>query len=207
MSAADSGITKAAAHTGESIDLQDAELYYVPAFYPTVESQALLQHFLSTVPWAQETLNFGGKKTLVPRLQAWYGDSTSIYGYSGLRLTPLPWTAALTEIKTRIENSFDMKFNSVLMNYYRNGQDSVAWHSDKESALGRDPLIASLSLGMERTFELKRRDGKSRKVRIELGDGSLLLMGKGLQQHWSHQIPKEPWITQPRINLTFRFIY
>jgi len=152
-------------------------------------------------------MKFGGKEVLVPRLQAWYGDTTTDYRYSGLRFTPLPWTPVLLDIKAEIESNFGMHFNSVLLNYYRNGQDSVAWHSDKEAALGPDPLIASVSLGIERKFDLKRRDGNKQKISLGLADGSLLIMGRGLQQHWSHQIPKQPWITQPRINLTFRFIH
>ena len=191
----------------ELIALQDAELRYVPDFYQRSESQVLVENFLTHVPWLQETINFGGKQVLVPRLQAWYGDDATHYSYSGLRLTPLPWTSALSDIKVKIEHCFNLRFNSVLLNYYRNGQDSVAWHSDKEAALGPDPLIASLSLGMERKFELKRRDGVAQKISLDLADGSLLIMGRGLQQHWSHQIPKQPWITQPRINLTFRLIH
>lgn len=192
---------------GERIALRDGELHYIPAFYSKVESQRIMQHLLGSVPWQQDTLNFGGRQVLVPRLQAWYGDATANYGYSGLRLTPLPWTTVLAAIKTEIENSSGMSFNSVLLNYYRNGHDSVAWHSDDEAALGPDPLIASLSFGAERRFELKHRNGKTQKVNIELADGSILLMGSGLQRHWSHQLPKQPWITQPRLNLTFRLIY
>ncbi|MES2624571.1 MAG: alpha-ketoglutarate-dependent dioxygenase AlkB [Pseudomonadota bacterium] len=187
--------------------MQDAELLYVPVFYSAAESQLIMEHLITTIPWSQETLNFGGKRVLVPRLQAWYGDAAVKYGYSGLRLTPLPWTSTLVEIKTKIESSYDIRLNSVLLNYYRNGQDSVAWHSDNETELGPDPLIASLSLGIERKFELKRRDGAAQKVSMVLANGSLLLMGSGLQRYWSHQIPKQPWVMQPRINLTFRFIY
>jgi alkylated DNA repair dioxygenase AlkB len=192
---------------GERIALRDAQLHYVCAFYAKAKSQQLMSQLLATVPWQQETLNFGGRQVLIPRLQAWYGDVAANYGYSGLRLTPLPWTPALLDIKTAIEKRFDVRFNSVLLNYYRNGQDSVAWHSDNEPALGPDPLIASLSLGAERRFELKHRDGKTPKINIELADGSLLLMGSGLQRHWSHQLPKQAWITQPRLNLTFRLIH
>lgn len=192
---------------GERIALRDAELHYVPAFYSRAESRRVREHLLATVPWQQDTLKFGSRQVLVPRLQAWYGDATANYGYSGLRLIPLPWTTALTTIRTEIENNFGVSFNSVLLNYYRNGHDSVAWHSDDEKALGADPLIASLSLGAERRFELKHRDGKVQKVNIELADGSLLLMGSGLQKHWVHQLPKQPWITEPRLNLTFRLIY
>ncbi len=204
--------TPTRAHTysmsiGERIALRDAELHYIPAFYSQSESQQVTEQLIATVPWQQDTLNFGGRQVLVPRLQAWYGDPTAHYGYSGLRLTPLSWTPALLAIKTAIEKSFDVSFNSVLLNYYRDGQDSVAWHSDDEAELGPDPLIASLSFGAERRFELKHRDGRTQKINIELADGSLLLMGSGMQRHWSHQLPKQPWVTRPRLNLTFRLIY
>jgi alkylated DNA repair dioxygenase AlkB len=192
---------------GERIVLRDAELHYIPAFYSRSESQQMMGQLLATVPWQQDTLNFGGRQVLVPRLQAWYGDLTANYGYSGLRLTALPWTPALLAIRTKIEKSFQISFNSVLLNHYRNGCDSVAWHSDNEAELGPDPLIASLSLGAERRFELRHRDGKTQKINIELADGSLLLMGSGMQRHWSHQLPKQPWTTEPRLNLTFRLIY
>lgn len=192
---------------GERIALRDAELHYVPAFYSSAESQRVMKHLLATVPWQQDTLNFGGRQVLVPRLQAWYGDATANYGYSGLRLTPLPWTSELNTIRTKIEDTFGMRFNSVLLNYYRNGHDSVAWHSDDETVLGPDPVIASLSFGAQRRFELKHRDAKTQKINIELADGSLLLMGSGLQKFWSHQLPKQPWMTEPRLNLTFRLIY
>jgi len=194
------------AFIGECIALRDAELHYLSAFYSRAESQQVMEQLLATVPWQQETLKFGGRQVLVPRLQAWYGELTANYGYSGLHLAPLAWTPALLAIKTKIEKSFDMSFNSVLLNYYRNGRDSVAWHSDDETELGPDPLIASLSFGAERRFEMKHRDGKTPKINIELADGSLLLMGSGMQRHWSHQLPKQPWVTAPRLNLTFRLI-
>jgi alkylated DNA repair dioxygenase AlkB len=202
--------TRAPPHStlvGERIALRDAELRYVSAFYSQAESQQVMEHLITTVPWQQDTLKFGGRQVLVPRLQAWYGDRTANYGYSGLRLTPSLWTPALLTIKIRIEKTFGVSFNSVLLNYYRNGQDSVAWHSDDETELGPDPLIASLSFGAERRFELKHRDGKTQKINIELADGSLLLMGTGLQKYWSHQLPKQPWVTEPRLNLTFRLIH
>jgi alkylated DNA repair dioxygenase AlkB len=192
---------------GERIALRDAELHYIAAFFSKAKSEQLMEHLLATVRWQQERLNFGGRKVLIPRLQAWYGDDAASYRYSGLHLPPLPWTPALLDIRTAIEKSSGMRFNSVLLNYYRNGQDSVAWHSDNEPALGPDPLIASLSLGAERRFELKHRDGKTPKINIELAHGSLLLMGSGLQRHWSHQLPKQPWVTQPRLNLTFRLVH
>lgn len=144
----------------------------------------------------------------MPRLQAWYGDDDAQYGYSGLRLSPLPWTALLNTIRTDIEQRLQLRFNSVLLNHYRHGDDSVAWHADDEKELGPEPIIASLSFGVTRRFELKHRTRRDlTKVNIDLDDGSLILMGQGVQKHWIHQIPKQPGITAPRLNLTFRFIH
>lgn len=189
----------------EHIQLADAELSYFPAFYDPAASAALLHTLITQTPWRQDTLNFGGKQVAVPRLQAWYGDRG--YGYSGLKLSPLPWTPTLIAIRRKISESCGVVFNSVLVNYYRDGQDSVAWHSDDEGELGPDPRIASLSLGTARRFELKHRTHKQAKAHLMLEDGSLLLMGSGLQRHWLHQLPKDPSVTTPRLNLTFRFIH
>lgn len=191
----------------EHLPLPDAELHYFPAWYAPAESAALLQQLTAATPWRQDTLQFGGKPVPVPRLQAWYGSRESLYGYSGLRLDPLPWTPLLTQIRTRLERELKLPFNSVLLNYYRDGNDSVAWHSDSERELGPDPHIASLSLGAPRPFELKHRtERRHGKRTLTLEDGSLLLMGSGLQRHWQHQLPKQPGLAAPRLNLTFRLI-
>jgi alkylated DNA repair dioxygenase AlkB len=189
----------------EHLQIPDAELTYIRCFYDAAESAALLQALLDETPWRQDSLNFGGKSVLVPRLQAWYGDRR--YGYSGLKLTPLPWTPVLDGIRRKITETSQLEFNSVLVNYYRDGNDSVAWHSDDERELGPDPRIASLSLGATRRFELRHRTRKQTRMSMQLESGSLLLMGSGLQAHWMHQLPKDAGITLPRINLTFRFIH
>jgi alkylated DNA repair dioxygenase AlkB len=192
----------------ELLPLPGAVLHYYPEFLTASESARLLQNFLQQTPWRQDNLRFGGKMVAVPRLQAWYGNATSHYGYSGLRLSPLPWTAVLSGLRERIETVLKLPFNSVLLNYYRDGNDSVAWHSDDERELGPDPQIASLSLGAPRKFELKHRsEARHGKLSLMLGDGSLLLMGSGLQQNWLHQLPKTPGLQSPRLNLTFRFIH
>lgn len=178
---------------------------YLPGFYDAAESAALLRTLLDETPWRQDTLRFGGKDVLVPRLQAWYGDRR--YGYSGLKLTPLPWTPVLDAMRRKIAAVAQLEFNYVLVNYYRDGNDSVAWHADDERELGPDPMIASLSFGATRRFELKHRTRKRTRMSMDLASGSLLLMGSGLQRHWMHQLPKDPGITLPRINLTFRFIH
>ena len=201
-------IAYAVINDGELLSLPDATLRYFPTFLAADTSSTLFQRLIAETPWQQDTLNFGGRTIAVPRLQAWYGDANSHYGYSGLKLTPHPWTPLLADLRNQLQQCLSLPFNSVLLNYYRNGQDSVAWHSDDERELGPDPHIASLSLGASRRFDLKHKHRRElKKLSLELGDGSLLLMGSGVQQHWSHQIPKEPAVTAPRLNLTFRFIH
>lgn len=192
----------------EVLPLPQATLQYYPAFLTPTSSAELLQQLLRQTPWRQDELRFGGKAVPVPRLQAWYGDSNSRYGYSGLRLPPLAWTPPLAALRQHLEDVLQLPFNSVLLNCYRDGNDSVAWHSDNERELGPDPKIASLSLGAARLFELKHRSERRHGKRsMYLEDGSLLLMGSGLQQHWLHQLPKAPGLGALRLNLTFRFIH
>lgn len=193
---------------GEQLSLCDAELRYYPAFYPTALCNDYQHQLLRDTPWQQDTLNFAGKPVLVPRLQSWHGDSRSHYGYSGLKLVPQAWTPLLSRIRDDLQTRLQLPFNSVLLNWYRDGNDSVAWHSDDEPELGPDPHIASLSFGIARRFELKHRTLRQQaKFSMELGDGSLLLMGSGVQRHYVHQIPKQSGLTGSRLNLTFRFIH
>lgn len=199
------GATDVHVPVAEMLQIPDAEITYIRGLYSAAESEALLKSLLDETPWRQDSLRFGGKEVLVPRLQAWYGDRG--YGYSGLKLTPLPWTSALDSMRGKISELAQREFNSVLVNYYRDGNDSVAWHADDERELGPDPHIASLSFGATRRFELKHRTRKQSRLNLALENGSLLLMGSGLQRHWVHQLPKDPGITLPRINLTFRFIH
>ena len=193
--------------TVERILLQDAEILYFPDFLKDSLAKQYFNTFSQETPWRQDKLNFGGRSVPVPRLQAWFGDKRTRYSYSGLTLEPLPWTRPLEILRDKISELADTQFNSVLLNYYRNGQDSVAWHSDDETELGKEPIIASLSLGATRRFELKHKTERQPKSVCELGNGSLLVMGKGIQGNWQHAIPKQPGITEGRINLTFRFIY
>ena len=155
--------------------------------------------------WTQPSINFGGNLVPIPRLNAWFGDSGKSYTYSGIRLNPMPWNDVMSEVKFKVENITGSKFNSALLNLYRDGNDSVSWHQDDEPELGEDPIIASLSLGGTRTFKLKNiKTGEVKK--FELENDSLFLMGSGIQKDWIHSIPKTKKLVSPRINITFRNI-
>jgi alkylated DNA repair dioxygenase AlkB len=146
-----------------------------------------------------------GKRINFPRLTAWYGDNDKPYSFSGITLNPLSWTKTLSEIKNRIEPKAGVSFNSVLLNLYRDGNDSISWHTDAEPELGKNPVIASVNFGETRNFQLRHIETKE-KVEIELVHGSLLIMQGELQHFWQHQVPKTAKKIKDRINLTFRVI-
>jgi len=192
----------------EDLDLGDATIRIWPAAFGEAEADALFHDLFDDTDWRQETLWIAGQERAVPRLQCWMGDAGSLYGYSGMRLEPVPWSTDVSEIKSKVETLTGQSFNSVLLNLYRDGQDSVSWHADDEPELGLHPCIASVSLGVERKFELKhKRDKNIPKSRIQLSHGSVLLMDGNLQQNWLHQVPKEKGLSKARINLTFRQIF
>jgi alkylated DNA repair dioxygenase AlkB len=153
------------------------------------------------IDWRQETATLMGRRVAIPRLTAWHGAAG--YVYSGIRLTPAPWTPPLLELKALAEHLAGQPFNSVLLNLYRDGRDSVSWHADNEPGLGRDPVIASISLGAVRRFQLKHRREPHR-LSLDLPHGTCLLMAGPTQHHWLHQLPKTAREVGPRINLTFR---
>ncbi|MFQ3237020.1 MAG: alkylated DNA repair dioxygenase AlkB, partial [Paraglaciecola sp.] len=134
------------------------------------------------------------------------GDNDALYRYSGLRLSPNPWTEALKELKVLCEKNCGQSFNSVLANCYRDGQDSMGWHSDNEAELGVQPVIASVSLGQIRNFDF-RHNTSGEKYRQALESGSLLLMKGDTQLHWQHAMAKTTQVLQPRVNLTFRYVF
>jgi len=189
-------------------DLPDAELHYRPQFFPKPTADRLLQELMEKIEWTQNKIRFYGKESLVPRLEAWYGDHGKSYAYSGIQMNPKPWTKELVEIKEAIEKEASVPFNSVLINYYRDGKDRVAWHSDDEKELGQNPIIGSVSLGAERKFKLRHKKYKENglKAEIMLQHGSFLLMKGPTQHHWMHEIPRTAKPIGPRINLTFRII-
>lgn len=193
--------------TPEQIEIADGDLFFYPNFFTVEESESFFFELDETIKWRQDLINLYGKTFPIPRLNAWYGDSDKPYTYSGIDMEPEPWTPALLEIKTAVEEVAEVEFNSVLVNKYRNGKDSVAWHSDDEPELGKNPIIASVSFGETRRFVLRHKYREDvGKISLDLTDGSLLIMKGETQHFWQHQIPKTSRKVAPRINLTFRVI-
>ena len=188
-------------------DLPDAEAILYEGFFDQQEADNLFEKIEQETKWQQDSISLYGRLHLVPRLSAWYGDSDKTYTYSGIKMHPCEWSESLLQIKKVVEEVAETTFTSVLLNYYRTGKDSMGWHQDNEKELGRDPVIASVSLGQTRPFHLRHKFRKEvAKLVVPLSHGSLLLM-KGCTQHfWEHQIPKSAKPLLPRINLTFRKI-
>jgi alkylated DNA repair dioxygenase AlkB len=134
------------------------------------------------------------------------GDPDAKYTYSGLSNEPLPWTPALLDLRASVARAADTSFNSVLCNLYRDGNDSMGFHADAEPELGAEPVIASLSLGAERKFQVRAKRDAADRLDLQLSNGSLLVMRGALQQNYRHAVPKQRGIAEPRINLTFRWI-
>lgn len=189
----------------QRLSMEDAEVAFLEGFYTQDEARLYFQTLLEESAWRHEMLRLWGKEIAQPRLTAWYGDAGKEYRFSGLSLQPNPWTPLLLKMKQDILAATGDDFNSVLLNLYRNEQDSVAWHSDDEPELGTQPVIVSLSLGATRTFKLRHKT-KGHKVSVDLPAGSLLRMAGGTQRYWTHAVLKEKVPMQARINLTFRQI-
>lgn len=185
------------------LPLDDGQLAWLPRLPLPWPHAEVLARLLHETDWREETITVYGKRHLQPRLSAWYGDAA--YSYSGLRLDPAPFTPLLEVLRQTVQRVSGHDFNSVLLNYYRNERDSMGMHSDDEPELGPQPVIASLSLGAARTFVLKHKYNK-KTVRINLTDGSLLLMSGSTQQNWLHGINKMTRPSEGRLNLTFRKI-
>ncbi len=181
-------------------------------YYQTEAAQNLFTLLQKTVPWEQETVYMFGKETPIPRLTAWFGDSGKSYTYSGILNEPHDWMLIpeLDAMREKLNKSCATSFNSVLLNLYRDGNDSVDWHADDERELGPEPIIASVSLGEMRKFDFRSKYDKNLKKSFKLFSGDVLTMSGLTQQHWEHRIPKTAESvresTGPRINLTFRTI-
>lgn len=188
------------------LDLQDAEIIYYPQFYDKEQADIIFAELIKDIPWQQDEIRVYGKIHPQPRLTALFGNEGKPYSYSNITMQPHSWNSLLQKLKTEIEKVSETVFTTVLLNQYRDGKDSNGWHADNEKELGINPVIASLSFGAERTFQLKHNLDKNLKKNIVLQHGSLLLM-KGTTQHfWKHQIPKTAKPISPRINLTLRVI-
>jgi alkylated DNA repair dioxygenase AlkB len=194
----------------QQLPLPDADVRYAPSWLARDEADQLFARLLEGIPWERHRLTMFGRDVDSPRLSCWIGDAGATYVYSRSRFEPRPWPASLLPLRERVERACQARFNSVLANLYRDGQDSMGWHSDDEPELGAQPVIASVSLGAERRFRFRRRVPRGTRATqpsvITLLHGSLLCMAGDTQRRYQHDLPKSTGIAAPRINLTFRLI-
>ncbi len=187
-------------------DLPNAEIEYYPSFFEIERANELFIKLQDEVPWQQDNITVYGKTHPQPRLTSLYGNEGKPYGYSNIVMNPHHWSPLIMFIKNKVEETCQENFTTVLLNNYRDGKDSNGWHADNEKELGRNPIIASVSFGYERMFQLKHNTINDLKQNILLQHGSLLIMKGSTQHFWKHQIPKTSKVIGPRINLTFRII-
>jgi len=186
-------------------ELPEPEVDWHPGWLSHDTASAMLERLREEVVWKQDSIGTPGGVKLLPRLTAWQGEPHAVYVYSGIRNEPLPWSATVRELKDLAEETTAARFNSVLLNRYRNGNDSMGWHADRERELGAAPVIASVSLGAARRFDLRHNETGILRT-FELTSGSLLVMRGSTQTHWRHRVPKAPAQQAERINLTFRWV-
>jgi alkylated DNA repair dioxygenase AlkB len=188
------------------LDLPDADVRLWPQALHRDEADALLADLLRDIPWQTEDILIFGERRRVPRLVSWHGDPGTAYSYSGTAHEPLPWTPQLLQLRDRVQNLTGHAFNSVLLNLYRDGKDSMGWHADDERELGREPAIASVSLGATRRFKLRHRRQPRAAITLDLAHGDVLLMAGATQHTYVHSVPKTARPTGARINLTWRWV-
>ena len=187
--------------------LEQGQLELHPGFLDATTASVLMDHLLEVCEWQQETVQLFGKEHLQPRLTCWFGFGMSAKSRYSSKMPALPWTGLMRKTKEKVEAFTKTDFNSVLVNYYRDGSDGMGMHSDDEPILGDQPLIASLSLGVLRSLRFQHRTDKEKRFQVQGDHGSLLIMGGELQRFWKHGINKSKRIDQPRINLTFRKLH
>ena len=170
---------------------------YKPGFFTPEQSALYLQSFIHDIHWQQTSIMMYGKEMITPRLTAWYGEQTG-------KSSAHPWTTDLLQIKERVEKEAGVAFQYVLLNYYRDGNDSVAWHDDMDRVPGKNKMVASISFGQERYFDIRHKNDHTNKTNVLLENGSYILMKGNFQQDWQHRIAKSTKVMKPRINLTFR---
>lgn len=191
----------------EYYEFPEELLEYTRDFLTEKIASELFDQLIATTPWKQNTQKMYDKMVVTPRLTAWFGDSSKMYHLGNNDFQVNEWSLELIDLKEKIERFSGNEFNSVLLNLYRDGNDSVAWHRDKESELGNRPVIASVSLGQVRNFDFRKVNDHQKKYSIALEHGSLLIMKGDLQVNWEHRVAKSVKNMKPRINLTFRLIH
>ncbi len=179
---------------------------YFPEVFDSVQSENFLNSLTEEINWKQEPIKIMGKEIMQPRLTAWYGNPDKPYRYSGITMDAWPWNDTLLKIKKEVDRIAGISFTSALLNYYRNGEDSMGWHRDNEKELGRNPVIASVTFGALRKFQFREYADKKNLISMELGSGSVLIMQGETNHFWEHRIPKTKSVQKARINLTFRVI-
>jgi alkylated DNA repair dioxygenase AlkB len=189
----------------QTFDLPDADVR-LAQFCEAGEAERWYARLHAEIPWERHRLRLFGREVDSPRLSCWIGDADAIYTYSGARFVPHAWTPALTELRTVLRLRCGESGNSVLANLYRDGRDSMGWHSDNEPELGIAPMILSLSFGGVRRFRLRHRHDPHARLELELPSGSVLRMAGSTQRCYRHDLPKTARYVAPRINLTFRSI-
>jgi len=182
------------------------DVFYVPSFHGEAAALACYTALAAQTQWSDESIELFGRAVAVPRRCAWFGDDGVTYGYSRLVHRASAWTPATATLRDHLLERLGVRFNFVLLNLYRDGNDCMGWHSDDEPELGHHPCIASLSLGAPRRFCLRARDGSRRRSHVWLGGGSLLVMWGRSQRDWMHSLPRARGCRAPRINLTFRLV-
>lgn len=176
------------------------------AKWKELTAEKLAQIRFTNIFWKQDSINLYGKTMPLPRLTAWYGDSGKSYSYAGIKSEPNVWNKGLLYLKHEAERHASIEFNSVLLNWYRDGEDYLNWHADDEKELGKNPEIGSVNFGETRDFLLRRNSDTSQKIALPLKHGTLLIMRGELQHFWQHSVPKRKRVHGSRFNLTFRRI-
>jgi len=190
----------------ESLPIIDAQLDYDSQFLSIAQADSLFEQLQKELPWRHDEITVYGKSHLMPRLHCYQSENNLQYQYSNLTLQAQPYHPKVLQLKRYLEALTQTTFNAVLINLYRDGADKMGWHSDDEAELGEHPVIASISLGAQRCFKLRHRQKKAADITLDLPHGSLLLMSGEMQRFWEHSLPARKNISQPRINLTFRYL-
>lgn len=193
--------------SGQWVHENNASLYWQPGFLRGQQADKDFAELTESARWQQGQIQMWGKTVSEPRLSAFYGDRGTMYQYSGRPMAAMPWLSTLLTIKPPIETLCQTYFNAAFCNLYRGGQDAMGWHSDDETTLGKQPVIASISLGQTRRFLLRHKQQKSLQHEFLLGHGDLLIMAGDTQQYWQHSVAKTAKAVGPRINITYRYIH